>query len=68
VGLAKDLARLLKSLVGHRSSCHAKHVEVQAMYDEDEDLTTGEVLTMALVVLVFVPIIWVVEQWRKIRG
>lgn len=38
------------------------------MYDEDEDLTTGEVLTMALVVLVFVPIIWVVEQWRKIRG
>ena len=38
------------------------------MYNEDEDLTTGEVLTMALVVLVFVPIIWVVEQWRKIRG
>ena len=38
------------------------------MYDEDEDLTTGEVLTTALVVLVFVPIIWVVEQWRKIRG
>ncbi len=38
------------------------------MHDEDEDLTTGEVLTMALVVLVFVPIIWVVEQWRKIRG
>jgi hypothetical protein len=38
------------------------------MYDEDEDLTTGEILTMSVVVLVFVPIIWVVEQWRKIRG
>jgi hypothetical protein len=38
------------------------------MYDEDEDLTTEEVLTMVLVVLVLVPIIWVVEQWRKIRG
>lgn len=38
------------------------------MHDEDEDLTTGEVLSMALVVLVLVPIIWVVEQWRKIRG
>jgi hypothetical protein len=38
------------------------------MYDEDEDLTTGEILTMAVVVLVFIPVMWLVEQWRKIRG
>lgn len=46
----------------------ARNAEDSAMHDEDEDLTTGEVLSMALVVLVLVPIIWVVEQWRKIRG
>lgn len=38
------------------------------MHDEDEDLTNGELLCMILVVLVLIPVIWFVEQWRKIRG
>lgn len=65
---AADQARSLRQLAGHRSSCHAKCVEAQAMHDEDEDLTDMEVLNMVLVLLVFVVIVWFVEQWRKIRG
>lgn len=38
------------------------------MHDEDEDLTACEILTMAVVVLVFFPLAWAVEQWRKFRG
>lgn len=36
------------------------------MHDEDEDLTTGEVLCMALVVLVFISFVWLIGIWRKI--
>ena len=55
-------------MVGPASSCLAPPAEALAMHDEDEDLTDREVLCMALVVLVLIPVIWTVDLWRKISG